>query len=178
MTAFWTALLTVLVGVLVLSFGQIVIRFFIEPYQEFSKARSRGLRLMSLYADLTHNPEPLANDPGERTEQLARLSGPIDELRSAAVSLRVFADTLPWFGCLSRVFSFPSRDCLTIASNHLLVLSRSLIAPPSSLATKDIQYHATIVDIDRELTILLGGNTAAREDLVKKKHTESEALRD
>lgn len=111
-----TAVLTILGGVIVYVSGQIVSKFFIEPYQEYRKTVGEIAHALVYYANVS------ANIKNELQDEASTA------FRDKAALLRARAYEIPfykWFALTLRK-RIPPFDSVIIASNALIGLSNSV----------------------------------------------------
>jgi hypothetical protein len=104
-------LLTVLGGAVVLVFGQIATRFFIEPYHEYRKLVGEIADALVYYANVSSSSNP---DIRERAS---------DKYRQQASLLRVRAFVAP--SCFVKYNLIPSWEAIMEASSALIGLENS-----------------------------------------------------
>ena len=109
-----TIFLTILAGVATLVLGQIALKLFIDPVQEFKRVIADISSALIEYANVFGNPRLL----GEENEK--RISG---ELRKLSSRLNAQMYLIPAYGMTSRVFCLPTKQKLTEAAEYLIGLS-------------------------------------------------------
>ncbi|MFA0834247.1 MAG: hypothetical protein ACC609_09595 [Methanobacterium formicicum] len=115
-----TALFTVIAGVLVLVFGQIAIKFFIEPLQRQKACIEDIAYYLTFYADLWNNP---GNDSPEERQEGS------DKVRGLASRLVSTTNTINFFYPLLVLFKLsPSYRNIYIVKLNLIGISNSFFA--------------------------------------------------
>lgn len=114
MNVFWT----VVAGVSVFVFGQIVTKFLVEPWHEYRMLIGRIAHAVVLYGRAHSDPRfitPLPADEARR--ELVSLSGELWQRTNA----------IPFYGLIARIFpGVPSWEEIRLASGHLGGLGNSL----------------------------------------------------
>lgn len=108
------ASITILGGVVVLVAGQIIIRFFLEPLQDFRKTRARVINDLVMWGHVYSN--PLSSDRREVSLLL----------RERAAELRIVTSSLPCYWLFSLLRVVPSKRKISTASDSLFFISYSL----------------------------------------------------
>jgi hypothetical protein len=98
-------------------FGQIVTRFFIDPYHEYRKTVGDIADTLVYYANVYMNP---GSGDRERMEEASKT------FRQKASLLRVRAYAIPRYACFARLKLVPSQELITKASAALIALSNGV----------------------------------------------------
>ena len=117
-----TSGLTILGGVIVYVTGQILTRFFIDPYHEYRKAVGEVADALIYHANIYMNP-----GGGSPTEpRAARIDATSDALRQKASLLRVRAYAIPWYDAFASCKLVRQRASKERASGALIGLSNNI----------------------------------------------------
>lgn len=117
-----TSSLTILGGVFVYVSGQIITRFFIDPYHEYTKILCEIADALIYYADLYMNPGGGSVDEtrGPRIDEARKI------LRQKASSLCVRTHAIPAYGVFANCKLVPQRVDIQQAFAALISLSNSI----------------------------------------------------
>jgi len=113
-----TACFTVLGGVIVLVLGQVAVKFFIEPLQEYSKLLGEIAHSLTYYANV------YSGAGGLSKERVDEASG---TLRRQASQLRAAAWTIRWYWLWRVLGMVPRKRDMIEASVNLIGLSNSMV---------------------------------------------------
>jgi hypothetical protein len=130
-----TATLTILGGVTVLVFGEIVTKFFIEPIHELSKLRGEIADSLVFYANV------YSSAGTSKKEYMDEASS---VLRRQAAQLRARAETVPWYRLWELLHVVPGRANIAEASAGLIGLSNIVYESGAPLVS--VRYRNTIVE--------------------------------
>lgn len=120
---FLTIFGTVVSGVVVFVFSEIIKEIWLTPLQEYKKIKSKVSFILIMYANKYENPISLKQQHDKTYDEAS------SELRKIASELRAFIETLSWFKPL-----IPRKANLYKASARIIGLSNSLIGPECSLS--------------------------------------------
>lgn len=113
-----TSAVTTGFGVATVVFAQMLQRLFIEPIQEFNKARGRVASALSHHYSTTA--QPFYNNDGDEfrmdPDELLTVAA---ELRGFAAELRACAAVIPFYSKVAFVLGMPTRQNLKVASRAL-----------------------------------------------------------
>lgn len=130
-----TALITILTGVLVLTCGQIIIKFFIEPLQMQKKCIEEISYYIVFYADIWGNPG--TDSPEERKKASKKFRGLAGKIISTTTSIKFY---YPFF--IKFKIGIPYEK-INIVKSNLIVISHSVWAGDqtsrSRLVDKNLQ---------------------------------------
>lgn len=131
MSGFWqgagTVLITVVSGVCVYIFGEILQTIWIEPLQKYKQLKRDIVWALSYYANVYTN----VIDSASADEKVkAEYADDRDKLRKLSCDIRSFVETLSWFR-----LGIPSKKRLIDASDELMGLSNSLTSPYGTVPT-------------------------------------------
>ena len=126
---FLTAGLTVFGGILVLTAGQVLVRFFIEPIHELRKLIGEIDFSLTFFANLYANPATDGLPVDERRRSAS------DTLRQQASQLRAGVRAIPCYDLLQTQMPrfLAKREHLKKASENLIGLSNGLVVPQNML---------------------------------------------
>jgi hypothetical protein len=120
MEVFWT----IVAGVLVFLIGQAVLKFLLEPLQEFRRTVSEIAHALIEYANVYCN-------PGVGEDQ---------KLKQVSIALRNLSSKLyaqmyltPKYGYIAKLLSFPSEKAVSEAATNLICLSNNVFASGDAL---------------------------------------------
>jgi hypothetical protein len=141
-----TSGLTILGGMFVYVAGQVIVRFFIDPYHEYRKTVGEIADALIFYANVYMNPHVGSGDPNSQTAKF------FDEaaiaLRQKASLIRVRAHAIPFYNLFAKCNLVPSWDSIMIASRHLVGLSNSIhrwdVNPGETMET-NVQRRTEII---------------------------------
>lgn len=109
--------LTIFSGVAVFVIGQVVLKLFIDPIQDFKKVIGEISNCLINNAGNYFEPEKLGEEKqGEVAQELLRLSAKLN----AQMSI------IPLYSKLSRIYSCPSTDDVVVASKNLIEISNAM----------------------------------------------------
>lgn len=109
--------LTIFSGVTVFVIGQIVLKLFIDPIQDFKKVIGETSNCLINNAGNYFEPEKLSEEKqGEVAQELLRLSAKLNAQMSV----------IPLYSKLSRIYSCPSTDDVVVASKNLIEISNAM----------------------------------------------------
>lgn len=120
-------IVAIITGVAVFVLGQLLIRFVIQPLQDFKKVIAKVSHVLIYYADVYSNPG------GSRRMMIAETR---KALRDSASLLRSRTVVIPFYTVFSWLRWVPTRHDINQASGSLIGLSNSLV-------NGDVQYNAT-----------------------------------
>ena len=128
-----TAVLTVLGGVFVYVAGQIIAKFFIDPYQEYRKTVGEIAHALVYYGHVSANTKKELQDEASTA------------FRDKAALLRARAYEIPLYKWFTRVLRkrIPPFDSVIAASNALIGLSNSVHGNDHDGMER---YRKTIID--------------------------------
>jgi hypothetical protein len=109
--------LTICGGVLVIVFGQIVIRFILEPIIEIRKTVIEIIDLLGYYGNVYSNP----GAPSKEIMDEAR-----KELRRLSTSIRAKTENLPMYDFFSELKFVPEKEKVNIVAKSLMGISNSI----------------------------------------------------
>lgn len=121
METFWT----IVAGVLVFVIGQAILKFVLEPLQEFRRTVSEIAHALIEHANVYGN-------PGLGDEQ--KLKDASSALRKLSSKLHAQMYLTPKYSHLSKFLSFPSEKAVSDAVTNLIGLSNSVFASGDALA--------------------------------------------
>ena len=117
-----TSALTIVGGVVIYVAGQILTRFFIDPYHEYRKAVGEIADALIYHANVYMNP-----GSGSPTEpRAARIDATSDTLRQKASLLRVRAYSIPCYNVFAKCRLVSQRASIERASGALIGLSNNI----------------------------------------------------
>lgn len=127
MNALYTAMFTLIGGVLIFAISQFILKRIIEPYIEFMRLKGRIVFALTMYADQMHNPNSLKlYFKDERIRERADTTG--IELRGIAAKLLESYYLIPFkfvFVCFKRI---PKIEQIEKLSGSFIGLSNSLVS--------------------------------------------------
>jgi hypothetical protein len=112
-----TSALTIFGGVMIYVAGQILTRFFIDPYHEYRKIVGEIADALVFYANVYTN-------PGVGTQE--RMDEASNTLRQKGSLLRVRSLAIPWYGAFVTLRLVPSWESIMKASGALFGLSNNI----------------------------------------------------
>ena len=137
MSGFWqsagTVLITVVSGVCVYIFGEILQTIWIEPLQKYKQLKRESVWALSYYANVYTNIVDLACADEATKGEYADVR---DKLRTLSCEIRSFVETLSWFR-----LGIPSKKRLIDAADNLMLLSNSLFSPYNTPPTSGDHYR-------------------------------------
>jgi len=140
MAALYTACLTVLIGVAVFVFGQIVVKFFIEPIHEQYKLMGEIAHSLVFYAKYYSAPQLTGDHPESREASTV--------LRDQASLLRARTNVIRWYKCFEWVKIVRKKTAIAEASSLLIGLSNSMSTQgDATVNTKRATKIATLLGI-------------------------------
>lgn len=133
-----TASVTIIGGVVVLVFGQLTIKFFIEPIHDQAKLLGEIAHSLTYYANVYGNADLLDEDIPKETSK---------KLRQQASELRASAWTIRWYWLWQGLGLVPKKNNVLKASENLIGLSNSV---------GKTGYDGSIHERQKEIKKLLG----------------------
>jgi hypothetical protein len=130
------AALTVIIGVTVFVFGQIVVKFFIDPLDQLSQMKGQVLDSLVYYANVYT--KPFADDESTEFHDLRKKA--YEDLRQKATLLMSKATLVRLYSFASSFGIVPRRDNVNKAHSDLIYLSNACI---SRDLTGDINTEAS-----------------------------------
>jgi len=130
----------ILSGVLVFLVGEIIVRFLLGPLHRLKEVKGEIASTLLFHANnygrLYQNLDHAIADPGEEQRAIneriesakmwnSDLSKASDETRSMAAKLISAAESVPFYGLLSRCKAVPPKNSILQAKRHLIELSNS-----------------------------------------------------
>lgn len=113
-----TVCFTILGGVAVLVFGEIAVKFFIEPLHKYEKLLGEIAHSLVFYANIYSNTAAFPHDDERLTEAKRKLRQHASDLRASAWTLRGYP--------LWRILGFvPAKQNIMNASTNLINLSHA-----------------------------------------------------
>ena len=112
-----TSALTLIGGIIVFVMGQSVVRFGIEPFQEFRKLKGEIAHLLVFYAKIYSSPN--VGSESERSEA-------VRALREKASELLARVNSIPFYGILSLLGLVPGWRDVSIAYKNLTHLGETV----------------------------------------------------
>lgn len=112
-----TVFAAVISGVIIALVAQIIIRFVLDPMQEFQKARIKVSFNLHYYSFVFTN-------PGKISDQWVMEAS--EEIRKGAMTLKSFSGVIPLFGVWASIFRLPSKGSIIQASMSMIRISNSL----------------------------------------------------
>jgi hypothetical protein len=119
-----TSAFTILGGIVVLVIGQILLRFFIEPFFEHRKLIGEIADALIYYANVYGNPGTCSEEVGKEASQ---------SLRQKASLLRARTYAVPWYNFFVLLRLAPHRKSIEEAASNLIGLSNSVYRGDSSV---------------------------------------------
>lgn len=160
-----TSALTVLGGITILTIGQIIQKFIIEPIQEFAKLRGEISETLIFYANANANmtdyylkgmeesekrPEPEREIVRDRYKNIIsahwkRQDDASTKLRQLSSQLLAKATAIPLYPLFSFLLRFPRKADISAAASGLIRLSNSM--------RKEEHNTEKIIEIGRQLKL-------------------------
>jgi hypothetical protein len=137
------AALTVLIGVTVYVFGQIIVKFFIEPLDELSRMKGRVLDSLVYYSNVYTNPAQ-ASDPKELTD--LRKKG-YDDLRQKASLLMPKIALVRMYRVASFFRIVPKKANLQKVHSNLILLSNACTSKDPNISSEASKASDEIVKL-------------------------------
>ncbi len=116
-----TILITVLSGVLVYIFGEILQTIWLSPLQKFKSIKHDVAVTLTFYSRIYNNPIDFAHATLSTREEYSEVS---DKIRNLSCELKGYIETLSWIK-----IGIPAKKDLLEASKLLMGLSNSLHTP-------------------------------------------------
>ena len=114
----------IITGVVVIVVAQILVRFLVEPLQEFHKVRGRIANALSRHfstgAVFTDEDGDIHRDDPEDLQRIA------DDINAMSADLRAGAAIIPFYPLVARVFRLPTRQALKGATGALHLWAREM----------------------------------------------------
>ncbi len=139
-----TSMLTIFGGTIVLTLGQVIVRFVIEPIHEQFRLIGEFGNSLGFYADVYSNP---GSGRPEAIDEAAKV------LRQQAGQLRARNRAIPWYGLWEKLRFAPKRDQVVRAAKNLIGLSNGIHGPNADGNANDALRR----DIERGLGIEAAG---------------------
>ena len=117
-----TSAATIIGGVFVYTAGQVITRFFIDPYHEYRKVVGEIADALIYHANVYMNPG--GGSPNE--PRAARIDATSDTLRQKASLLRVRAYAIPCYNIFAKCRLVSRRESIERASGALIGLSNNI----------------------------------------------------
>ena len=118
---------TVLAGTLVFVLGQLFLKFFIEPLQQYKEAKGEVSHALHFYANVGGPP---GITPEEERQEAQK------HLRDLASKLRVCLHKIPWYPLFASVGLVPKKDALLKASDELTGWSNEVRGEGRTIGTR------------------------------------------
>ncbi|WP_438445880.1 hypothetical protein [Gorillibacterium sp. sgz5001074] len=140
-TAIITSTLTVISGLIVFFFSQIILKYIIEPLSDFRKLRSQISVQLVYYANIYSN-QFTYNEENARDEKLVnRLDEVSITFRKLASELIGISNTIPYYNLFTILRIIPSRNNIKNASSNLIGLSNSIWKFGSNDEDSNLRYN-------------------------------------
>jgi len=121
---------TIISGVSVFIVGQLIVKLFVEPFQNYRKTVSDIAYALVVYANVYAN-------VGLVDKALEKEAS--KEFRDLASRLQSYIYLLPYYQCIALLTSLPSRDSLIGVSNDLIGLSNGISASNIDLIIPNLE---------------------------------------
>ncbi|WNR43667.1 hypothetical protein [Paenibacillus roseipurpureus] len=125
-TAIITSSLTVVSGVIVFFFSQILLKYIIEPISDFRKIRSQISVQLIYYANIYSNLFKYNEENKNNEKLVVRLDEVSNTFRKLASELIGISNIIPFYSLFSIMRLIPSRKNIQSASSNLIGLSNSI----------------------------------------------------
>lgn len=122
--------LTIIAGVFVFILGQLALKLFIEPIQEFRRTVADVSLALIEYANIYANPGVSGEDIGKRVSE---------ELRKLSARLNALVYLLPLYNCTSKLFGLPSKNNVVNAASDLIGLSNGVFKSAANLVDSNLE---------------------------------------
>lgn len=122
--------LTIIAGVFVFILGQLALKLFIEPIQEFRRTVADVSLALIEYANIYANPGVSSEDIGKRVSE---------ELRKLSARLNALVYLLPLYNYTSKLFGLPSKDNVVNAASDLIGLSNGVFKSAANLVDSNLE---------------------------------------
>ena len=136
--------LTVISGVLIFVTGQILIKFFIEPYQDQCKLIGEIADSIIYYANIICSP---TNGKGLSKDKLIEYQEAKDDLRQKSSMLRSRTHLIPAYDYLSKIKLVISKKDIDIASRNLMAISKNLLINMKDASSKNLEWRDEIIKV-------------------------------
>lgn len=131
-------LATILSGVFVYVFGQVIIKLWIDPVQEFKRLIGDVAHALIEYANIHANPGTGEQD---RERMVSR------EYRKLSSRLSAQIHLVPCYDTTAKIFRLPPRMQVIEAERHLIGLSNSLYKSSQNNGTRNSRKAVIICDL-------------------------------
>ena len=119
----YQAMLTVIIGVLVYAFGEIAVKFFVEPVNVLSQTIGEVLDTLIYYANIYTNPVREGESESKEMSELRKEAQ--KTLRQKGTLLISRANRVRWYTISSFFRILPKKDNIKEAHRELILLSNS-----------------------------------------------------
>ena len=134
-----TASFTLIGGVILLVFSQILTRFVVDPLLDFRRLLGEVGHTLVFYSHYLFNPAQMASTP--EFQQATR------ECRNLASRLRSFSNAVPFYAALACVRFVPRHDSVYQASAALINLSNTDGDTPAGIVDQHYKRIAALLKI-------------------------------
>lgn len=111
--------LTIIAGVITYTIGQIILKIFIEPIQDYKTIISEIAVALVNYANIYTN-------PGMGSDKIMDIAS--HELRVLASKLNAQTNVIPMYGLIAKLFVLPKREDSYHVQSNLIGLSNGIRA--------------------------------------------------
>ncbi|MEH1939451.1 MAG: hypothetical protein V7L01_04420 [Nostoc sp.] len=122
--------MTILSGVFVFILSQLILKFIIEPIQEFRKTVADIAFALIEYANIYSNPGYAGNELENKASQ---------DLRKLSSRLNAQIYLIPGYRTISNLFKLPSKTNLIEAPSELIGLSNGVFKSPIDLVNTNLE---------------------------------------
>ena len=112
-----TSIITIIGGVSIFCFGQIILKFFIEPIQDLDQCRGKTCDILIFYRNIYLNPNSASED---KMKEISK------EIRELAVMLLAKKSMIREYNFLEKINIVISQENILIAHKNLIGLSNSI----------------------------------------------------
>lgn len=112
-----TSVITITGGVFIFCFGQIILKFFIEPIHDLDQCRGKICDILIFYRNIYLNPNSASED---KLEEISK------KLRSLAVMLLAKKSMIRGYNFFEKINIVVTHENILIAHKNLIGLSNSI----------------------------------------------------
>ena len=112
-----TSIITITGGVSIFCFGQIILKFFIEPIQDLDQCRGKTCDILIFYRNIYLNPNSVSEEKMKETSK---------ELRRLAVMLLAKKSMIRGYNFFEKINIITTQENILIAHKNLIGLANSI----------------------------------------------------
>lgn len=112
-----TSIITITGGVSIFCFGQIILKFFIEPIQDLDQCRGKTCDILIFYRNIYLNPNSVSE---EKMKEISK------ELRRLAVMLLAKKSMIRGYNFFEKINIITTQENILIAHKNLIGLANSI----------------------------------------------------